>query len=184
MWCALHVTNGNEERTEVFLRRLIPKEIGARCFHFTRSCRKKYGGKWQMTQDKLFPGYVFIDTDRPEAVHRKVKQVPGLCLLFSDNTFVSVMEKEETGFLSLIADGEGKIGLSEIDIEDGKNVRYLSGPLTHAGHLVRRVDLHRRRAEVEAQFLGERCVLYLGIWIRGENNFYMKRNSVTGMYSF
>ena len=168
MWCVLHVKNGDEERTEAFLRRLLPEELGTKCFHFTRYCRKKYGGKWQMIQDKLFPGYVFIDTDRPEAVHRALKQVPELRLLFSDNTFISVMENEETGFLSLIADGEGKIGLSEIDIDLGKHVSYLSGPLAHAGHLVKRVDLRRRRADEETRFLGEECVLYLGIWIRGE----------------
>lgn len=168
MWCALHVEDGSEERTEAFLRALLSEESGIRCFHLTRSRRKKYGGKWRTIQDRLFPGYVFVDTDKPEAVHRRLKQVPGLRVLFSGNSFVSFLEKEEVDFLSLIADGEGKVGLSEIDIGDGRNVRYLSGPLSHAGHLVKRVDLHRRMAEVETRFLGEGCVLHLGIWIRGE----------------
>lgn len=168
MWCALHVKDGSEERTEVFLRGLLWEESGVRCFHLTRSRRKKYGGKWQTIQDRLFPGYIFMDTDRPEAVHRKLKQVPGLCLLSADNSFVSFLEKEEADFLSLVADEEGKIGLSEVEIEAGKCVRYLSGPLSHAGHLVRRIDLHRRMAEVETRFLGEGRVLHLGIWIKGE----------------
>ena len=33
------------------------------------------------------------------------------------------------------------------------------------GHLVKKVDLHRRIAEVEADFMGERQTLYLGIEI-------------------
>lgn len=168
MWCALHVKDGSEEKMEAFLRGMLSEKSEIRCFHLTRNRRKKYGGKWQIIQEKLFPGYVFIDTDQPGAVHRELKQVPGFCLLFSDDAFISILKKEEERFLSCISDEDGQIGLSEIDISDGEHVRYLSGPLCHAENLVRRVDLHRRMAEVETQFLGEGCVLYLGVWIRGE----------------
>ena len=44
MWCAVHVKDGNEAETEAFVSGLLPKEVNARCFHLTRSRRKKYGG--------------------------------------------------------------------------------------------------------------------------------------------
>ena len=113
------------------------------------------------------PGYVFIDTDQPEAVHRELKRTSGQELLFSNDAFVSALKEQEADFMERIADGEGEIGLSKVYVGADGEISYLSGPLLSVRHLVRKVDLHRRIAEVEADFLGKRQVLYLGIEIVG-----------------
>ena len=64
-----------------------------------------------------------------------------------------------------ITDEDGIIGVSKVEVTGEGQVRYLSGPLVNVSHMVRRVDLHRRIAEVETQFMGEKHVLYLGIEI-------------------
>ena len=43
MWCAVHVRDGDEARTESFVKGLLSGKLDARCFHLTRSRRKKYG---------------------------------------------------------------------------------------------------------------------------------------------
>lgn len=165
MWCALQVKSGSEAAAEAFVSGLIPKRINARCFHLTRCRRKKYGGQWQTAQENLLPGYVFIDTDQPEAVYRELKRTPDRRLLFSSDSFVAVLKGNEEEFMEGITDGSGSIGLSRVQVTDSGEIRYLSGPLVKVSHRVRRIRLHQRIAEVEADFLGEKHLLHLGIEI-------------------
>ena len=168
MWCAMHVKDGNEARTEAFVSGLFPKELNIRCFHLTRSRRKKYGGQWRTIREILLPGYVFIDTDCPEEVHKQLRKTCGQELLFGGEPFVTTVKAQEAEFMELLMNPEGEIGLSEIRVEDDGQICCLSGPLRKVSHLVRKIDLHKRIAEVEAEFMGERQALYLGIVIAGE----------------
>jgi len=165
MWCAIHVRDGEEKNTEDFVKNLLPESLNARCFHLTRSRRKKYKGKWQTVQEELFPGYVFIDTDEPDRVHRELKKAPRPKLLFSDDRYVSTLEQQESDFMRLVADRNGIIGLSTVRVVEDGRLKYLSGPLINIGDRVKKVNLHRRIAEVEASLMGQKQILYLGIEI-------------------
>ena len=55
--------------------------------------------------------------------------------------------------------------LSMIDFDENDRVRILSGPLMTLSGLVRRIDLHRRFAEVELIFMGTPQLLRLGLEI-------------------
>ncbi len=165
MWCAVHVRDGDEIRTESFVKALLPRELDARCIHLTRRRRKKYGGQWQTVQEKLFPGYVFIATDQPEAVHRELKKTSQTRLLFSDDSCVAILEAQEAALIEALSDENGEIGISRVKVSDNGNIEFLSGPLLQVENMVRKVNLHQRVAEVETKFMGERQMLYLGIEI-------------------
>ncbi len=170
MWCAVHVKDGEEARAEAFVSGLLPSDLNARCFHLTRDRRKKYGGEWQTIHEKLFPGYVFITTDQPEKVHRKLKQAPKPRLLFSSDECVSMLREQEADFMERITGddkscGFGRIAVSKVKVTEAGGVECLSGPLLNVGGMVRKIDLHKRIAEVEADFMGHRQALYLGIEI-------------------
>lgn len=170
MWCVVHVKDGDEVRTESFVEGLLPKELDARCFHLTRSRRKKYGGKWQTVQEKLLPGYIFISTDQPEAVHRELKKSSKPRLLFSSDAYIAMLETREAALLEAITDGGGEIAISKVRVADNGNIEFLSGPLLQVEDMVRKVNLHQRVAEIETDFLGERKVLYLGIEIERDED--------------
>ena len=165
MWCAVHVRDGDEARTESFVKGLLSGKLDARCFHLTRSRRKKYGGQWQTVREKLLPGYLFIDTDKPEAVYRELEKASGPQLLFSNGAFVTAMETKETALMECLADESGVIAVSRVSVAEDGSIRFLSGPLRQVGSMVRKVNLHERVAEIETDFLGEKRVLYLGIEI-------------------
>lgn len=182
MWCAVHVKDGDEVRTETFVKAFLPKELGVRCIHLTRSRRKKYGGQWQTVQEKLLPGYIFIATEQPEAVHRELKKAPKPRLLFSDESHVAILEAQEAALIEALSDERGEIGISKVRVADDGSIEFLSGPILQVENLVRKVNLHRREAEVEAKFMGERQMLYLGIEIEqdqaeaNENKLASSRN--------
>lgn len=163
MWCVVHVKDRAEKRTEDFVAGLLSGSVEARCFHLTRSRRKKLQGQWQTVQEDLFPGYVFIETEQPEELYKKLKKTTGPRLLFSDDEYVSVLEQNEWSLMEKIADKNGVIGISKVMVEGNGTVKYLSGPLVNVKNQVRKVNLHKRVAELEASLFGQKQVLYLGI---------------------
>ena len=165
MWCVIHVRDRGEQHAERLVAGLLPQSLDARCFHLTRNRKKKFQGKWQTVQEDLFPGYVFVDTDDPDRVYRELKKVPRPKLLFSDDEYVSTLEQKESDFMELIADKSGVIGISRVAVDKVGTVRYLSGPLQNVGDKVRKVNLHKRIAEIETSLMGQTQILYLGIEI-------------------
>lgn len=168
MWCVIHVKDGGEEHIEDFVTGLLPENIRVRCFHLIRSRRKKYEGQWQTVYEDLFPGYVFIDTDQPENVYKELKKAPKPKLLFSDDEYVATLEKRESDLMGQLADRDGRIGISKIRINADGKIFYLSGPLSGMGDKVKRVNLHKRIAEIEAEVMGRKRILYLGIEIEAD----------------
>lgn len=165
MWCAVHVRDGDEIKTESIVKSLLPRELDARCIQLTRRRRKKYGGEWRTVQEKLLPGYLFIVTDQPETVHRELKKAPQPRLLFSDDNYVAILEAHEAALMEALTNESGEIGISKVRVADDGQIEFLSGPLLQVESMVRKVNLHQRVAEVEANFMGERRMLYLGIEI-------------------
>lgn len=166
MWCVIHVEDGEEKRTERFLEGFLGEKLCDSCFHLTRFRRKKYGGKWQTVQENLLPGYVFIATEEPEQIYKELERTPEHRLIGSDDAHVAVLESAEADFIERIAksgEKQGEIALSKIRILEDGRVELLSGPLCQVEDLVRKIDLHRRVAEVETEFLGEKKRMYLGI---------------------
>ena len=169
MWCVVHVRDGEERNTEDFVAGLLPESLIVRCFHLIRSRRKKYEGRWQTVYEDLFPGYVFVDTDQPEKVYKELKKTPKPNLLFSDDEYVSTLEKHESDLMEKLVDRNGRIGISKVRVGIDGKIHYLSGPLLGMGNMVRRVNLHKRIAEIEAEIMGRKRILYLGIEIEADD---------------
>ena len=83
-------------------------------------------------------------------------------LLFSDDDYVSTLERHESDLMERLTDRRGVIGISKVHIRSDGTLRYLSGPLSHMGFMVKKVNLHKRIAEIEAEFMGRKRVLYQG----------------------
>lgn len=174
MWCVVHVRDGGEGRIEDFVAGLLPESMKVRCFHLIRGRRKKYEGQWHTVYEDLFPGYVFIDTDQPDRVYKELKKTPKPRLLFSDDEYVSTLEKHESALMEKLADKNGMIGISRVRIREDGKIHCLSGPLEHMEDRVRRINLHKRIAEIEAEIMGKKRILYLGIDIEADERRKLK----------
>ncbi len=167
MWCVMRVRAGEEAAKESFVKGLLPETLDVRCFHLTRNRRKKYGGEWRTVKEKLLPGYVFIVTDRPEEVCRELDSRSGPRLLFGSRAYAAALEGKESALMERLVDEKGEIAVSKVKVSEDGTIQFLSGPLLQVESLVRRVNLHRRIAEIETDLLGRREVLHLGIEIEG-----------------
>ena len=58
-----------------------------------------------------------------------------------------------------------EVNLSLVEVGENDEVKILSGPLKDMVGMVRKINMHKRIAEVEVVFMGRKIVLHLGIEI-------------------
>ena len=169
MWYVMQVISGQENRTVFLVEKTVSKEILESCFVPVRRLRKKYHGAWHEVTEKLFPGYVFMISKQPQLLYEELKRIPALTRLLGrcgeyvaplPEKDVRMMEKLQNG---MVDGGALEVGISRIAVEEGNQIRILSGPLKDLEGQIRKVNLHKRIAEVEMEFMGSRSVVYLGV---------------------
>ena len=170
MYYVIQVEPGKEKETEIYITKSISSELYASCFHPVRHVKKKFHGEWKDKREKLLPGYVFISSEDAEEMYFALKRIPMLTkLLGRDIGFFTALTGQEAEWLeALVSVGQdgtiiGEVPLSQIEVNENDEVRILSGPLRDMEGRVKRINLHKRFAEVEVEFMGRMIILHLGI---------------------
>lgn len=204
MYYVLQVSPGMEDTTERLIRGRVKKSVYGCCFHPLRHVQKKFRGEWKDFHDKLLPGYVFITSDSVGELYMELRRVPALTKMLGkdDEWFAALPEKdiEWLGRLTETAKGAGsetvysrernktpeedgtgqesdtlEIELSQIAVE-GDAIKVLSGPLINMDGYIRKINLHRRIAEVEIDFMGKKTVVHLGVEMVGKRENQTEKN--------
>lgn len=182
MYYVLQVAPGTETKTETHILNTLPDSLYGQCFHPMRHMRKKFHGNWKDIHEKLLPGYIFITTDHIRELYQELKKVPMLTKLLgrSDGYFVPMNERETEWLEKLMgSSGSGtetagraagdtgqkqhEVSLSQVCVDEGSNIRIISGPLANMDGRIKKINLHKRTAEVEVEFMNRITLIYLGI---------------------
>lgn len=165
MYYVIQVAPGAEEKTEALIKKRLAGGLFERCFHPVRHVRKKIRGEWKDLHEKLIPGYVFLISDSIREVSEALRKVPMLTKLLGreeDEVFTPLPDHEAAWLEKLTAEGS-EIPLSQISVSEGDDVTILAGPLKDMAGRIRKINLHKRTAEVEVDFMNQGTILYLGI---------------------
>jgi transcriptional antiterminator NusG len=76
VYYVIQVAPGKEEETERFIGERVSQEWYFSCFHPVRHVRKKFRGMWKDRQEKLLPGYVFIESENARELYMDLKNIP------------------------------------------------------------------------------------------------------------
>ncbi len=171
MWYVMQVILGQEERTALLAEKMIPQEILENSFVPVRRLRKKFHGVWHEVREKLFPGYVFLISGQPRLLYEELKNIPVMTkVLGRSREYFTPLPAEDVRMLEKLQNGTcaGGCGNLEVDIsriavEEGHEIRILSGPLKNLEGQVKKVNLHKRIAAVEIEFMGNRTLVHLGV---------------------
>lgn len=170
MYYVIQVAPGTEQKTEALIKERVETGLYNRCFHPLRHVRKKFRGEWRDLHEKLMPGYVFITSDTIADLYPELRRVPALTKLLGRNEgeiFVP-LAAGEAEWLEKITAGGTEAGLSQVAVAEGDKVMILSGPLMDMEGRVRKINLHKRIAEVEVHFMNRETVIHLGIELVGK----------------
>ena len=169
MWYVMQVVSGQENRTVFLVEKIISEEILNSCFIPVRRLRKKFHGTWQEVTEKLFPGYVFLISEQPQLLYEELKQIPALTkLLGRCEGFFTPLSEKDVRMLEKLRNRMGDSGnleveISKIAVEEGNQIRILSGPLMNLEGQIKKVNLHKRIAVVEVEFMGSKSLVHLGV---------------------
>lgn len=169
MWYVIQTFSGEEERIANMIERGISTSFIQECFIPKREKLKKYRGKWNKVEEVLFPGYVFAVTEYPRELYQELKTIPRLTrLLGKEGQFFFSLSQAEENFVRRIGNQEHKTEVSMIEVEEGKRIRVIDGPLRdYVGDVVK-VNLHKKEVLVRVEFMGREMELKLGVEMVGE----------------
>lgn len=128
MWYVIQVAGGREEETAALMQKQMSPEVMRESFIPRKERIKKFRGRWRQVQEILFPGYVFTETEQPEALFLELKHVTRLTKLLQDGkSFFIPLSPEEEETIRSIGDEKHVTRVSRVRVEDRKQSENRTG---------------------------------------------------------
>ena len=164
MWYAVQVKTGEEEKTKLLCNKMISKEILEECFIPYYEQKKKYINKWHITNEILFPGYIFMVSNQIDDLIAGVKKIPKLIKILGNEKEIIPLYDKEIEFLMRFGKKEHLIKMSYGYIENDKII-ITDGPMKDYEGIVKKIDRHKRKAIIEVEFFGRTMEVSVGVEI-------------------
>lgn len=143
-------------------------EDGEEAYSPTCERETKVQGEVVKVTARLFPGYIFIESDHVIDFYHRMQKVKSrrflqalTRVLRAGEEFTPLKEEEEKAFLSLFGD-KHNVGMSKGIIQDGK-LHILEGPLTGREDDIIRIDRHKKTAILQMRILGKFITVKVGL---------------------
>lgn len=166
-WYVLQAWTGREEKLVKLVREILPRHLYGECFviYHERMWRRQQQDLIQV--ERLFPGYVFITSEKPEELFLWLRQVPDMSKLMRDGDFYFLsLDPGEAAFLRRTMDADHIIRLSYVLTDGEDQIIRVSGPLAACRAQVERYQFRKRYAVVRLRLLGEEKNVRLGIFLK------------------
>ena len=159
-WYVFYVQTGREQIACDFLNKLFNKEESIAFIPQAQLIYKT--SKFIRKELKpLFPGYVFVDSalDERAFITQAYKVIRfSKCivkLLGRENIdYMKITDNEKSFLLDFCTDGY--VTKESKGFIIGDKIVVTSGPLEGKESIIRRIDRHKRRAEIDIEFLGDK----------------------------
>ena len=163
MWYVIQVYTGTEEEICGQCRRRV-MEDDENIFVILAERMTKIKGKWTMIANRLFPGYVFVETERIEDFFMRLKQIEGMTKVLCTGEDMTPIEPEEEDYLRLLGGDEHIVKYSEGYLE-GEKLVVTSGAMKNYRGIVKKVLRHKRLVVLEMPLMGRGVEVTVGLGI-------------------
>lgn len=164
MWYVVQVRTGTEESIRKQCVRNVDADVLERCFIPYYEEKKRIRGEWTVKQKVLFPGYVFVVTEKLDEMYQQLGKVIGLTKLIGTGEEIVPLREDEIGFLKDVGGEEQVVQMSEGVIE-GEEIIVKSGPLQGLEGYIRKINRHKRKAYLEVEMFGRMQKIEVGLEI-------------------
>lgn len=163
-WYAVQVKTGKEQETADLCRGIVNQEMLVESFIPRYERMKRYQGEWHKELLPMFPGYIFLVTERVEELFYELKRVPELTkILGSGSEFIPIRD-EEKALLHRMGNEQHVTEMS-VGYLVGERVVILSGPMKGMEGKIRKIDRHKRMAVLEVGMFGRWVDVKVGVEI-------------------
>ena len=126
--------------------------------HFQYQCMMRYGGRWHLERKAILPGYIFLSGSEALVLKRQAGEVEG------EEKRKASLRPCGIPYLKTLCPAGNLVELSKGIIKDGK-VIVTSGPLRGKEQLIRKIDRHKRTAEIGIPLEGREQRVTVGLEI-------------------
>lgn len=166
MWHVIQVTTGKEEEMRLLIEKEADPDLYDRCFYIKRERIWRRDGQCIVHVETMFPGYLFVITDRPKDLYWKLKEIPQFTKMLrtEDEVFLSVA-KDEQEFLENLLNGDKEdiVRLSKVKLNEKKEIISAEGPLKYyMGNIVKK-KTRLRYVMIDVVLFGKKRTVLIGI---------------------
>lgn len=108
---------------------------------------RRYEGAWHLERQLCFPDFVFLESKDRERLVRELKTLPSLRKILGESSPLIPLGQEEEQLLQSLWGAGHHLGMSRGYIRDGQTI-VTEGPLQGKEQLIRRIDRHKRVAQI------------------------------------
>ena len=168
MWYVIPTKIGCEDSLCELVKAYLDQRTYTRCFVARyEEVRCKEGVAYIVIQ-KLFPGYLFLETEYPDEVLEqldKTSMVSALISVGSDGKRELLpIQRGEERFLEQVLD-DGLLKVSYIRKNQDGLIEQIIGPLAKYQDRIEKLNLHNRRAIVKIPMLREEKEVRFCLWL-------------------
>lgn len=168
MWYVVQVRTGTEENIRQQCEKKIDGKVLEHCFIPYYEEQRRIRGEWTTLRKVLFPGYIFVVTDKIEELYKGLKMIIGLTKLLGTGQEIVPLTPDEEKFLRKFGGDVHVVSMSEGVIEQSQ-VRVVSGPLLGMEGYIRKIDRHKRKAWLELDLFGRKQTIQVGLEVVEKN---------------
>lgn len=165
-WYALSARRGREQAFCRVCQRMAPASGSLSFFVPQLTLCRRSRGVCELRRVPLYPGYCLVRADDAGEVSSFAKSAAHPVDVVGGPDAPRPVDRRDQRLIESLMDADGVIGFSTGWIEDGA-LRVAEGPLRGLEHLVRRIDRHRRTADVAPRGAAGDRILRVGLEVVG-----------------
>ena len=166
MWYAIQTMTGSEEEAIENIRKTVDNRIYKDCFLLKREAIWRIQGTCKIHKERLFPGYVFVDTQHPKELYQQLKQVFSYTkILGKDEEEFYPVSREEENFLRELLNGdtEHTVRLSTVVVDESGNITECGEPLKYYCRFIVKKRIRLRYVVIRIHLFERDREILLGI---------------------
>lgn len=166
MWYVLYCPKTNEEDILQSCKKNISGTVLKDAFLLTYERMKRYQGSWHLEKEKMFPDYIFLESDDGEGLYQELEPYR-LAVQPVESGYDKILlpvESEEEQLLQELCGNERNMSMSKGIIRSGIT-QVTEGPLKGKEHMISRIDRHKRLAFLKMPGFSAGAALKAGLEI-------------------
>lgn len=168
-WYVLQCKAGQEEKIIKSCKQHISSHVLKEAFIFRCMRLWRTGGVWKLVGREMFPGYIFLESSYPELLLEELCQYRSIFRVIKEPGYlISVYRDEEKNLRRLCGESHIlELSYGFKDQETGK-IKIIRGPLTEKGFEIKKIDFHKRFAQVEIPVDRKKFLIWAGVEVAPE----------------
>lgn len=163
VWYVIQVYTGAEEEICEQCRRKV-METDEDVFVMLAERMTKIQGQWTRITSRLFPGYVFVETEGIEDFFMRLKRIDAMTKLLRTGEDMTPIHPEEEEYLRMLGGDEHLVKYSEGYVE-GERLVVTSGAMKNYRGVVKKILRHKRLVVLEVPLMGRTVEVTVGLGI-------------------